>query len=67
VIGTIPDRAHASGSPKEYIDGVQIFGMEDRNRAIIEFTVLEAGTFLCVDQDHFGYMATGFVAPFVVN
>lgn len=47
--------------------GVQTFGVEDGNGAIIEFTAPEAGTFLLVDHDHLGYMTTGFVVPFAVK
>jgi len=67
VIGTILDRAHASGNPRNTLYGVQTFGVEDGNGAIIEFTAPEAGTFLLVDHDHLGYMTTGFVMPIDVK
>ena len=67
VIGTILDVAHASGNPKNSVYGVQTFGVEDGNGAIIEFTVPEAGTYLLVDHDHLGFMPTGFVMPFAAK
>ena len=38
-----------------------------KERAIIEFTLPQAGTFLPVDHDHPGYLPTGFVMPFAVE
>ena len=67
VIGTILDVAHASGNPRNTLYGVQTFGVEDGNGAIVEFTVPEAGTYLLVDHDHLSYMPTGFVLPFAVK
>lgn len=67
VIGTILDIAHASGNPKNTLYGVQTFGVEDGNGAIVEFTVPEAGTYLLVDHDHLSYMPTGFLMPFAVK
>jgi nitrite reductase (NO-forming) len=67
VIGTILDQVHASGNPKNTLYGVQTFGVEDGNGAIIEFTVPEAGTYLLVDHDHLSYLPTGFVIPFEVE
>jgi FtsP/CotA-like multicopper oxidase with cupredoxin domain len=67
VIGTILDRAHASGNPRNTLYDVQTFGVEDGNGAIIEFTVPEAGTYLLVDHDHLSYLPTGFVMPFTAK
>jgi len=67
VIGTILDIAHASGNPKNTLYGVQTFGVEDGNGAIVEFTAPEPGTYLLVDHDHLGYMTTGFVIPFAAK
>lgn len=67
VIGTILDAAHASGNPKNTLYGVQTFGVEDGNGAIVEFMVPEAGPYLLVDHDHLSYMPTGFVLPFAVK
>jgi nitrite reductase (NO-forming) len=67
VIGTILDVAHASGNPKNAVDGVQTFGVEDGNGAIVEFTAPEPGAYLLVDHDHLGFMATGFVMPFAAK
>jgi nitrite reductase (NO-forming) len=63
VIGTILDAAHASGNPRNTLSGVQTFGVEDGNGAIVEFTVPEAGTYLLVDHDHLAYLPTGLVLP----
>ena len=63
VIGTILDVAHASGNPANTLSGVQTFGVEDGNGAIVEFTAPEAGTYLLVDHDHLAYLPTGFVLP----
>ncbi len=67
VIGTILDVAHASGNPKNAVYGVQTFGVEDGNGAMIEFTVPEAGNYSLVDHDHLAYMPTGFVLPFAAQ
>jgi len=67
VIGTLLDQAHASGNPRNTVYGVQTFGVEDGNGAIIEFTVPEAGTYLLVDHDHLNYLPTGFVIPFAAQ
>ena len=67
VIGTIIDVAHASGNPRNTVYGVQTFGVEDGNGAIIEFTVPEAGSYVLVDHDHLSYMTSGFALPFVAK
>lgn len=67
VIGTILDQTHASGNPKNTLYGVQTFGVEDGNGAIIEFTAPKAGTYLLVDHDHLNNLPTGLVIPFAAQ
>jgi hypothetical protein len=61
------DLVFPSGNPKNALSGVQTFGVEDGNGAIVEFTVPEAGTYLLVDHDHLSDLPTGFVIPFAVQ
>lgn len=67
VIGTILDKAHASGNPENVLRGVQTFGVEDGNGAIVEFKIPEAGTYLLVDHDNLAQLPNGYVIPFVAK
>lgn len=67
VIGTIIDRAYASGYPRNVAYNVQTYAVPAGSGAMFEFTIPEEGTYLLVDHDKLSQLPNGLVIPLVAR
>lgn len=67
VIGTILDRAHESGNPRNAVYGIQTYNVPAGSGALFEFTAPEEGNYLIVDHNLLSQLPNGLGIPILAR